>query len=111
MESSVTGRQVRFYDEKVLVDGKPKYLGSVRIEIRGPRAILDSLDSKHFYKNFDAIWDFINVQCNTYVWNCHLTPEHFLAVQRLIGSKYRAEIIAVEKIDGHELCWCEVIKR
>lgn len=111
IESSVTGRQVRFYDEKIIVNGKPKYLGSLRVEIRGPRAIIDSLDSKHFYKNFDLVWDFINLTNNTYIWNCHVTPEAFTAVQRLIGSKYRAEILSVEKMDGHELCWIEVIKR
>lgn len=105
IEGTVTGKQFRFYDD----DGN--YLGAVRVEIRGPRCILDSLDSKHFYKNFDMIFEFINVSSNTYIWNCHLTPEHLTAVQRLIGKRYRAEILSVEKMDGHELLWCEIIKR
>lgn len=105
IEQSITGKQFRFYDDD------DKYLGSVRVEIRGPRAILDSLDSKHFYKNFDMIWTFINVSSNTSIWNCHVTEKHMVAIQRMLGAKYKVDLMSVEKHAERDLCWIEVTKR
>lgn len=104
IESSVTGRQFRFYDD----DGK--YLGSVRGEVRGPRLILDSLESKHFYKNIDQIWEFINVISGTSVWHCHVVPSHYLVIQRLVSKRYKIELLSTEKHAGREMCWLEITK-
>lgn len=105
IEQSITGKQYRFYGDD------NKYLGSVRVEIRGPRCILDSLDSKHFYKNFDMIWQFINATSGTHIWNCHVTEKHYLAIIRLIGHKYKAEVLAREMNAGREMLYVEVIKK
>ena len=92
-------------------DDNGKFVGTVVTSVAGERRYLKNLRSMDFYKNIDMIWEFINAHDGTHIWNAHVEPRHFDVMIRLIGKKYKVELVRMEMHCGIEMCYIEVTKK
>lgn len=105
IESNVTGRDFRYYDDN------GKFLGTMITSPTGERIYIKSLRSSQFYKNIDIVWEYVNVISGTKIWNAHVEPDHFKAIVRMVGDKgYKVELVRMEQHCGREMCYIEVTK-